>query len=106
MYFTVSAQFRNSAYSQAVQAECTGCDRLFERSPPNLGRNQVTRGCICRCLQGRKPEAQQVKLDVVTWFEWARRERIVIAISGEDVYTPDGEAVELQEMMRRYSLEE
>ncbi|WP_341529301.1 hypothetical protein WKK05_08325 [Nostoc sp. UHCC 0302] len=29
-----------------------------------------------------------------------------IAMSGEDVYTAEGEAVELQEMMRRYPMQE
>lgn len=31
-------------------------------------------------------------------------QRIVIALSGETVYTPQGERVELQEMMRRYPM--
>ncbi|WP_255325157.1 MULTISPECIES: hypothetical protein [unclassified Tolypothrix] len=37
-----------------------------------------------------------------TWFEWARKQRIVIAMFGSVVFTPDGDAVEVQEMMRRY----
>ncbi|MFN6568744.1 hypothetical protein [Dendronalium sp. ChiSLP03b] len=36
----------------------------------------------------------------------ARRKRIVLAMSGGVVYTPDGEAVELQEMMRRFPVGE
>ncbi len=42
-----------------------------------------------------------VTSDVSTWFEWARKQRIVIAMSGSVVFTPDGDAVEVQEMMRR-----
>jgi len=56
---------------------------------------------VAACKEGRKPESAQAKSEVVAWFEWARKQRIVIAMSGEAVYTPDGEAVALQEMMRR-----
>jgi len=42
---------------------------------------------------------------VVAWFEWARWERIVNAMSEETVYTPDGEAVEIGKTMRLYPLE-
>ncbi|MBD2302570.1 MULTISPECIES: hypothetical protein [Nostocales] len=56
---------------------------------------------VAACKEGRKPESTQVQSAVKEWFEWARRERIVIAMSGEVVYTADGEAVVLQEMMRR-----
>ncbi|BCL39947.1 hypothetical protein [Nostoc sp. MS1] len=61
---------------------------------------------VAACREGRKPEAQQVKSAVKDWFEWARKERIVIAMSGEVVYTPDGEAVALAEMMRRFPMGE
>ncbi|MBD2452349.1 hypothetical protein H6G76_35665 [Nostoc sp. FACHB-152] len=47
-----------------------------------------------------------VTADVSAWFEWARRERIVLAMSGGVVYTVDGEAVELREMMRRFRIQE
>lgn len=57
---------------------------------------------VAACKEGRKPEVQQVKSAVIAWFEWARRQRIVIAMSGEVVYTPDGEAVALAEMMRPF----
>ncbi|MBD2459300.1 hypothetical protein H6G80_35385 [Nostoc sp. FACHB-87] len=57
---------------------------------------------VAACKEGRKPEAQQVKSGVVAWFEWARKQRIVIAMSGEVVYTPEGEAVALADMMRRF----
>ncbi len=40
------------------------------------------------------------------WFEWARGQRIVLAMSGEVVYTTDGEAVALVEMMRKYLMKE
>ncbi|MBC1218024.1 hypothetical protein GNE08_27955 (plasmid) [Trichormus variabilis ARAD] len=56
---------------------------------------------MAACKEGRKPEVQQAKSGVVAWFEWARKNRIVIAMSGDTVYTPDGEAVALAEMMRR-----
>ncbi|WP_199313107.1 MULTISPECIES: hypothetical protein [Nostocaceae] len=56
---------------------------------------------VAACKEGRKPEVQQAKSGVVAWFEWARKNRIVIAMSGDTVYTPDGEAVALAEMMRR-----
>ncbi|WP_341530392.1 hypothetical protein WKK05_14570 [Nostoc sp. UHCC 0302] len=61
---------------------------------------------VAACREGRKLEAQQVKSSVVAWFEWARQQRIVKAMSGEVVYTPEGEAVELLSMMRRYPVRE
>lgn len=57
---------------------------------------------VAACRERRKPEAQQAKSDAIAWFDWARQQRIVIAMSGEVVYTADGEAVALAEMMRRY----
>ncbi|WP_414543898.1 hypothetical protein [Nostoc sp. CCY0012] len=57
---------------------------------------------VAACKEGRKPESAQVKSAMKDWFEWARQKRIVIAMSGEVVYTPDGEAVALQEMMKKY----
>ncbi|WP_228059641.1 helix-turn-helix domain-containing protein [Plectonema radiosum] len=55
---------------------------------------------IATCKNGEKPK-NTVTDDVSVWFEWARRERIVIAMSQGMVYTPDGEAVEIKEMMQR-----
>jgi hypothetical protein len=43
---------------------------------------------------------------VKDWFEWARKQRIVIAMSDEVVYAADGEAVATKEMMRRFSMGE
>ncbi|BAY41498.1 hypothetical protein NIES2111_58940 (plasmid) [Nostoc sp. NIES-2111] len=60
---------------------------------------------VAACREGRKPESAQVKSGVKEWFEWARKNRIVIAMSGEVVYTQDGEAVNLQEMMRRFPVQ-
>ncbi|MBD2253823.1 hypothetical protein [Nostoc parmelioides] len=57
---------------------------------------------VAACKEGRKPESAQVKSAVKEWFEWARQKRIVIAMSGKVVYTADGEAVALTEMMRRF----
>ncbi|WP_414573519.1 hypothetical protein [Nostoc sp. CCY 9925] len=48
-----------------------------------------------------RPPWQQAKSGAIAWFEWARKQRIVIAMLGEVVYTAEGEAVALQEMMRR-----
>ncbi|MBU7587441.1 MAG: hypothetical protein KAF91_32205 [Nostoc sp. TH1S01] len=56
---------------------------------------------INSCKSGAKGK-NTVTADVSAWFEWARRQRIVLAMSGNIVYTPDGEAVELAEMMRRF----
>ncbi|MDZ8262977.1 hypothetical protein [Nostoc sp. ChiQUE01b] len=56
---------------------------------------------VAACKEGRKPEVQQAKSGAIAWFEWARKQQIVIAMSGEVVYTPDGEAVAVAEMMRR-----
>ncbi|BAB78215.1 hypothetical protein ACN23B_27600 (plasmid) [Anabaena sp. FACHB-709] len=61
---------------------------------------------VAACREGRKPEVQQAKSGAIAWFEWARQKRIVIAMSGEVVYTADGEAVALAEMMRRYPVGE
>ncbi|WP_318780824.1 hypothetical protein [Dendronalium phyllosphericum] len=61
---------------------------------------------VAACKQGRKPESAQAKSEVVAWFEWARKNRIVIAMSGEVVYTPDGVAVPLAEMMQRFPVGE
>ncbi len=55
---------------------------------------------INSCKSGAKGK-NTVTSDVSTWFEWARKQRIVIAMSGSVVFTPDGDAVEVQEMMRR-----
>ncbi|MBE9080925.1 hypothetical protein IQ278_01970 [Tolypothrix sp. LEGE 11397] len=54
-----------------------------------------------RCKSGAKGN-NTVTSNVSTWFEWARKQRIVIAMFGSVVFTPDGDAVEVQEMMRRY----
>lgn len=59
---------------------------------------------VAACKEGRKPEAQQAKSEAIAWFEWARKNRIVIAMSGEVVYTSEGEAVALTEMMRRFPM--
>ncbi|MBD2505064.1 hypothetical protein [Anabaena azotica] len=42
---------------------------------------------VVACKEGRKPESAQVKSAVKDWFEWAYKQRIVIAMSGEVVYT-------------------
>ena len=55
---------------------------------------------IATCKNGEKPK-NTVTDDVSVWFEWARKERLVLAMSSGVVYTPDGEAVEIEEMMQR-----
>ncbi|NJO60352.1 MAG: hypothetical protein HC836_19395 [Richelia sp. RM2_1_2] len=55
---------------------------------------------MATCKNGEKPK-NTVTNDVSVWFEWARKERIVLAMSGGVAYTPDGEAVEIKEMMQR-----
>jgi hypothetical protein len=60
---------------------------------------------INSCRNGAKGK-NTVTNDVSAWFEWARKQRIVLAMSGGVVYTPSGEAVELAEMMRRFPMRE
>ncbi len=60
---------------------------------------------INSCKSGGKGK-NTVTADVSAWFEWARKQRIVLAMSGGVVYTPEGEAIELQEMMRRFPVPE
>ncbi|NJM23729.1 MAG: hypothetical protein HC836_24075 [Richelia sp. RM2_1_2] len=55
---------------------------------------------MATCKNGEKPK-NTVTDDVSIWFEWARKERLVLAMSSGVVYTPDGEAVEIEEMMQR-----
>lgn len=59
---------------------------------------------INSCRSGAKGK-NTVTSDVSAWFEWARKQRIAIAMSGGFVYTPSGEAVEVLSMMRRFPLE-
>ncbi|MBD2440582.1 hypothetical protein H6G69_27975 [Nostoc sp. FACHB-110] len=61
---------------------------------------------VAACKEGRKPESAQVKSAAKDWFEWARKNRIVIAMSGEVVYTQEGQAVAVAEMMRRFPVKE
>ncbi len=60
---------------------------------------------INSCKSGAKAK-NTVTSDVSAWFEWARRERLVLAMSTGVVYTPDGEAVKIKEMMQRYPMKE
>lgn len=63
-----------------------------------MEKGQVTGGCVCGCLQrGEEAGIGTGQSEVIAWFEWARKQKIVIAMSGEVVYTPKGEAVELQD---------
>ncbi len=58
---------------------------------------------IATCKNGEKPK-NTADEDVSVWFEWARKERLVLAMSSGVVYTPDGQAVRCAEMMRQYPL--
>ncbi len=42
--------------------------------------------------------------EVNEWFTWARKERIVIAMTGDVVYTPEGKPLSLREMMDLHPL--
>ncbi|MBD2213044.1 hypothetical protein H6G27_24655 [Nostoc linckia FACHB-104] len=53
------------------------------------------------CKSGAKSK-NTVTSDVSTWFEWAKKQRIALAMSSGVVYTPDWDAVEIGEMMRRF----
>ncbi|WP_375491165.1 hypothetical protein [uncultured Nostoc sp.] len=60
---------------------------------------------INSCKVGIKAKTA-VTSDVSTWFEWARRRGIVLAMQGGKwAYLPDGSQAELEEMMRRYPME-
>jgi hypothetical protein len=59
---------------------------------------------INSCKKGIKPQKSQVSNDVSEWFTWARSRRIVIAMTGETAYTPNGEPVSLQEMMKLHPI--
>jgi hypothetical protein len=61
---------------------------------------------IASCKKGIKPQKGQVSNEVNEWFTWARERRIVLAMSSGWVYTPEGEAVKLEEMMRQYPMRE
>lgn len=56
---------------------------------------------INSCKSGAKGK-NTVTADVSAWFEWAYKQRIVLAMSGGVVYTPNGEPVDLQQMMKLY----
>ncbi|WP_244329305.1 ELKS/Rab6-interacting/CAST family protein [Tolypothrix sp. PCC 7910] len=58
---------------------------------------------INSCKSGAKGK-NTVTSDVSTWFEWAKKQRIVLAMSSGVVFTPDGDAIEIGEMMRLHPL--
>jgi hypothetical protein len=59
---------------------------------------------ITACKEGKKPQ-NTATADVIAWYEWAKSNHVVVAMSAGVVYTPDGEPVDLQQMMRRYPCE-
>ncbi|MDZ8054617.1 MAG: hypothetical protein RMX68_008240 [Aulosira sp. ZfuVER01] len=60
---------------------------------------------INSCKSGAKGK-NTLTNDVSAWFEWARKQRIAIAMSQGFVYTPSGDAVKIEEMMSQYPLQE
>ncbi|BAY34579.1 hypothetical protein NIES2107_64840 [Nostoc carneum NIES-2107] len=56
---------------------------------------------INSCKSGAKGK-NTITSDVSAWFEWARKQRIALAMSSGFVYTPSGDAVEVGEMMQRF----
>ncbi|WP_242038162.1 hypothetical protein [Tolypothrix sp. FACHB-123] len=66
--------------------------------------NSPTGVFITACKEGKKPQ-NTATADVIAWYEWAKQKRIVAAMSGKVVYTPSGEPVDLQQMMRQYPCE-
>jgi len=66
--------------------------------------NNATGLFIASCKKGAKPQKTQVSNDVSEWFNWARKQRIVIAMTDGWAYTPEGEAVKLGEMMDLYPM--
>ncbi len=56
--------------------------------------------------RGLSLKKSQVSNEVNEWFTWARGRRIVLAMTDGWVYTPDGEAVRVEEMMQKYPLRE
>jgi hypothetical protein len=71
-------------------------------------------GLFINSCKSRAKGKNVVTTQVSAWFEWARRERIAfpagvaagIAMSSGVVYTSEGNAVKVEEMMRRYQLED
>jgi|GEM_PF-632766 len=66
--------------------------------------NNPTGLFINSCKKGIKPQKSQVSNDVSEWFNWARKQRIVIGMSGDVGYTPEGEPVNIREMMELYPM--
>ena len=58
---------------------------------------------IASCKSGAKAQ-KLAESGVNEWFTWARSRRIVIAMSGEIAYTPDGEPVSLREIMELHPI--
>jgi len=59
---------------------------------------------IASCKKGIKPEKPVVDNTVNEWFTWARARRIVIAMSGDIAYTPDGEPLIIREIMELHPM--
>ncbi|NMG11348.1 hypothetical protein DP117_32575 [Brasilonema sp. UFV-L1] len=63
---------------------------------------------VVACKEGRKPESGAVvKSGARAWYEWARKQRLVIACQLEKgiVYSPNGETLKIEEMMAKYPME-
>ncbi len=70
------------------------------------GANNPTGLFINVCKKEVKPQKSQVSNEVNKWFTWARKERIVIAMTGDVAYTPNGKPVSMREMMELHPMRE
>ncbi|MBN3877283.1 hypothetical protein [Nostoc sp. JL23] len=76
--------------SNAIALHCSTRVRsltLKEALRTRIGIKSPEAVFVAACKEGRKAEAQQAKSTAIAWFEWAKKQRIVIAMSGEIVYT-------------------
>ena len=79
-------------------------------SRKRYSKDGVTNPCglfIKSCKEGLKPIKSLVDTTITEWFNWAYKNRIVIAMTGgHTAFTPDGVPVSLQEMMELYPMTE
>ncbi len=60
---------------------------------------------IKSCREGSKPIKALLDTSITEWYNWAYKNRIVIAMTGGHMaFTPDGVPVSLQEMMELYPM--
>lgn len=66
--------------------------------------NNPTGLFINSCKKGMKPQKQSISDEINRWFSWARGKRIVLAMTDGLVYTAEGEAMKIEEMMNLYPM--